>query len=350
MKSVTKTTSAGRRLGLAISTIALLGGLSASAANCLIVNETYDPPSLTTPGGWENGIITDLSRQYVSQGVGHSTALQITATFPGTDYAGVFSAMFQSGVMGGNEWATRDNTVLSFDLKIDSPGLSYVGVYLDAFAEYFWNYGDLDNGHGTYSGAVAGVSLGAYQPGVFHKIVLPLNDPRWQQIYRWPDTSQFAPFFDPTSKTYNNVTLFVDSSCLPVPGSFNVTVDNVQISTKNAMVPLQGTGAGEVTGGTDAYILTDYGVAEHIGSYKQIFTLPFDYSPGTVELTAANGDKLIGTFIFGWTEFGVQITKGTGRFEGAVGSYRGVYTWDPTMTSYTATIRGGISTVGSNKN
>lgn len=112
----------GRKLGLVTSVITLVGGFTVMAANYLIVNETYDPPTLTTPGGWEYGNVADLLRQYVSEGVGHTTALQISAAFNGMDYGNVATAMYQSGVASGNEWATRENTVLSFDLKLTLQG------------------------------------------------------------------------------------------------------------------------------------------------------------------------------------------------------------------------------------
>jgi hypothetical protein len=330
----------GRKLRLVASIITLAGSFPGMAANYLIVNETYDPPTLTTPGGWEYGVVENLSRQYVSEGVGHTTALQISATFPGPDYGNVASAMYQSGVASGNEWATRDNTVLTFDLKVDAPGLAYVGIHLDAFTHYQWV--DLPAG---YTGALIPIALGAYQPGVFKRIVVPLNDPNALPF----DT---APLFDPSARTYNNVTLVVDSTCLPLPGSFKVTVDNVKVTTQNAMIPFGGTSRGAVEFLAEALSITEHGVAEHIGAYKAKYILPYASSDfGSAEVTAANGDKLIGTFIYGWgDEYGVQVTEGTGRFQGAVGSYRGLITsFDETASAYTVTLQGGLSTVGSNK-
>jgi hypothetical protein len=144
------------------------------------VNETYDPPTLATPGSWQDGIVTDLSREYVNKGVGGSSALWVSATFPAQEgYCDVATGLFQSAVMGGNEWATRENTVLSFDIKIDQPGLLNVDIYLDAIGEYCWNFVDFANGH--YTASVGTIPLGNYQPGVFKKIVLPLNDPRLVQ-------------------------------------------------------------------------------------------------------------------------------------------------------------------------
>ena len=337
MKGLIKTIWPGLGLVVPISMIALLGSPSANAANYLIVNETFDPPTLATPGGWEYGDVMELSREYVDEGVGGSMALQISAKLVG-DYASVSSAMFQSGVMGGNEWATRENTVLSFDIKIDQPGMLSVQAFLDGYPKYLWNYPD---GGPAQMDSVARILLGSYQPGIFQKIVVPLNDPRW--------SSEDLPVFDPSGRTYNNVTLVVDTEGWPNPGPFKVTVDNVQITTKNAMVPFVGTSAGEVTPVAEGYRVIDRGVAEHIGSYEAACTIPFDFSPCSIELTAANGDKLFGTFFTGGNDYGFQIEKGTGRFNGVVGSYRAALTWDPTFTSYTATLRGGLSTVGWNK-
>jgi hypothetical protein len=351
MKIVIKTTSAGQRLGLVASIITLLGGFSANAATLLIVNETYDPPTLTTPGGWQDGDVTDLSRQYVNQGVGRSTALQVSATLGNSvAYSDVATALFQSGVIGGNEWATRENTVLSFDIKIDQPGLLNVVVYLDAFAEYLWNYNDFLNAH--YTSSVGTILLGSYKPGVFHRIVLPLNDPRLVQN-EYPDPNNMPPLFDPSARTYNNVTLVVNSgSFAALPASFTITVDNVQVSTRNAMIPFNGTGAGEVVG-TDHWVVAMDGLAEHVGSFDLTANVPFAWSPGTFELTAANGDKLSGAFHNAGNESGLQIETGTGRFAGAVGSCRDRVTWgepiDGTIFPFTMTLTGGISTVGSNK-
>ena len=339
----------GRKLGLVTALLTLVGGFAGMAANYLIVNETYDPPTLATPGGWESGVVIGLSREYVNEGVGHTGALQVSAAFNGTDYGNVATAMYQSGVASGNEWATRENTVLTFDLKVDAPGLALIGIHLDAFKDYNW----VGASPATYTGSLIPIALGKYQPGVFKRIVVPLNDPNaWQfNISTDPNTVVLAPLFDPGARTYNNVTLVVDSTCLPVPGSFKVTVDNVKISTKNAMVPFGGTATGGYEFLAEGLSITEHGSAEHIGAYQAAYFLPYGSPFGTAEVKAANGDKLIGTFIYGWgNEYGFQVTEGTGRFEGAVGSYRGfIISFDETTLAYTATLQGGLSTVGSNK-
>jgi hypothetical protein len=215
---------------------------------------------------------------------------------------------------------------------------------LDGFAEYLWNYGDTQNG--TYSGAVIPIALGSYQPGVFKKIVISLADSRWEQIYPWPDTSHFAPFFDPSARTYNNVTLVVNSYCLTIPGSFSVPVDNVKFTTKNPMVPFNGKGGISVL--EDGSFLVE-GVAEHLGVFKQNLVFPPDvWAPGDFKLTAANGDTLSGSVHYAGLEVGFRIEKGTGRFLGAVGSYRGAIS-NPESPTPLVIFDGAISSVGWNR-
>jgi hypothetical protein len=340
MKTVMETASVGRRLGLVASIITLLGGFSANAATLLILNETYDPPWLPL-AGWEGGV-ENVSRDYVSEGVGGSIAVRMSAKLVDPD-AYVATTLFQSGVMGGNDLATRENTVLSFDIKIDRPGMLNVSMELESLGEYMWTTPD------QATSSVGTIPLGSYKPGVFKRIVVRLDDPLWvQNPYSTPP---YLPLFEPSGRTYNQIALQVDSGSLLDLGQFAVTIDNLQVSTKNAMIPFEATSAGEVALGSDGFIVTDHGNAEHVGSFKGISMLPYAGGLGSAELTAANGDKLLGSIVLGANayDFGVQIENGTGRFIGARGSYRGLLTWDPTLTSYTATIRGSISTVGSNK-
>lgn len=322
----------------------LLIGFAANAANYVFINETYDPPTLAVPGGWDYGPVADISRQYVSQGVGGSTALQTSATLVGPGFCSVTTALFQSGVVGGNDWATRQNSVLSFDIKVDQPGLLAVVVYLDGWMEFVWNLGDLAGGH--YIAAAATVPLGSYIPGVFQRIVLDLDDPLWHQNL-WPDPNNPPPFFEPSARTFNNIALTVDSDGLPALGPFTVTVDNVQVSTKNAMVPFLGSGTGQVEIGPEGYMVTERGTAEHLGKYQATYEIPFDLPVGAAQITAANGDQLVGWIILGNGDFCILVDHGTGRFQGAVGSYRAAVVWD--FPNYTASLRGALSTVGWNK-
>ena len=348
MKTKVKMTSigVGRKLGLVTTMITLVGSFSGLAADYLIVNETYDPPTLTTPIGWQDGNVANVTRQYVNQGVGHSTALQFSGSLQGPDYCDVATALFQTGVMGGNERATRENTVLSFDIKIDQPGLLNVVVDLDAFAEYLWNYGDTADAQ--YTASVGTIPIGSYKPGVFKRIVLPLNDPRLMQN-PYPDPNNMPPLFDPSARTYNNVTLVVSSdSFAALPASFAITVDNVQISTENAMVPCDGIGAAELNFSGDPWVGRMDGIAEDIGIFDLTWTVPASvWAPGQFELTAANGAKLRGYFHLGDNDFGLQIVNGTGRFTGAAGSWRGLSTWgqqiNDTTFSFIAALTGAIS-------
>jgi hypothetical protein len=344
--------SVGRKLGLVASILALFGGLNGMAANYLIVHETYDPPTLATPGGWEYGTVTDLSRQYVSEGVGGSTAIQVSATLTDQD-CGVATCLFQSGAVGGNEWATRENTVLSFDLKIDQPGMLSVDVFLDALAEYCWNYGDFAGGELTSS--IATIPLGAYQPGVFKRIVLPLNDPRWVQD-PWPDPNNMAPLFEPNARTYNNVTLTVTGGSFgSFPASFTVTVDNVQICTRNAMVPFHAAAAGTLAlSAIPDWVVTMQGTGAHMGFFDLAASAPLEWAPGVFELTTANGDKLLGNIHPAPDNLmGFEVMEGTGRFEGVTGSLQGTIIYgdpiDPTTYPFNMTLMGGLSAVGANK-
>jgi hypothetical protein len=329
----------------AVLTAVLLGSLAASGANYSIVNETYDPPTLTDLGSWEWGDINSLSRDYVSAGVGGSTAVQVVVEFGGADLGQVATRLVQSGVMGGNEWSTRENTVLSFDLKIDRPGVKYVGLYFDAWDEYVWNFGALGP---SYTSELGDISTGSYKPGVFKKMVVPLNDPRLHQN-PFPDPDNMPPLFNASARTYNNVTLVIDSWNLEDTGPFVVTVDNVQITTKTEMVPFKGSGAGEIAfDETVGFIVTERGSAEHIGSYVISYTLPF-VGLGTALVKAANGDTMSGFIYFGEFDYGVEILTGTGRFEGVVGSFHGKLGPGPTEESYTSEFSGALSRVGWNK-
>lgn len=336
-------TGSGWRLGLVTSLIALLGSFSSNAATYKIVDQTFDPCPEGVPYGWGDETVQNLQRAYVNEGVGRSGASQMSATLVDQG-SGVTLALFQRLAVGGNELATRDNTVLSFDIKIDRPGMVSVGMLLDGWAGYlydFWAY-DREN----FTDSLGQIPLGAYTPGVFKKIVVGLNDPLWQQD-PWPDPNAMAPLFEPNSRTYNNITLIVNATSLPGLGDFKVTIDNVQVSTKNAMIPFEGTGTGTIEMRPDGWGVTERGVAEHLGNYEASVTVPFDWTPSSFELRTASGDTLTGTFM--GVDYGVLIEQGTGRFEGIVGSFWGTLAWDPSGTSYTVKLRGALSTVGSNK-
>lgn len=321
-----------------IPLLGLLGGVCVSGAECLIVDQTYDPPPPMGPLGWGDETVVSVSRQFVKEGIGGSTAAQMSATLVDGSY--VTLMLFQSGVMGGNDLATRDNTVVTFDIKIDKPGMQYIGAHFDAFPDYLWDFG-APYGAPLFSYAV--IPLGAYKPGVFQKIALPLNSPLWFEG-DWPQ-------FDPAAKTYNNITLQVEAAALPGEGerSITITVDNLRVSTKNDWIPFVGAGTGVLGLNPDGsgYLSTEYGTGEHIGAYKSTIALPWDSPVGTTELTTASGDKLSGSFIFAGADAGVQFLEGTGRFKGVAGGFRSAITWNADMTGWTSVFRGSLNTRGS---
>lgn len=343
----TKRTTTGRKLGLAASVLIALVGFSAGGANLVIVNETFDPPKLDPLFGWE-GYVDNLVREYVSDGVGHSTAVRMSATLGPVEDHGTWAAttLIQNGVISGNDWATRPNSVLSFDLKVDRPDMQNVVVLLESLGGYVFDFST------PYTVSRGIVPLGHYTPGVFRSVVVALDDPLWvPDPYNNPD----LPLFDPSGHTYQ-ISLQVDQDCLPALGDFAVTVDNVKISTQNGMIPWKGTATTGMFTWTylgDVFVpisFVEEGVAENIGHYTQTIT----FTPegiGNVLITAANEDTLIGlSYIATETDYAVRIVDGTGRFKGAVGSFSGKVTWaDETFTSFTATTTGAISTVGSNK-
>lgn len=352
---ITKT-SAGLKLGLLAAMITLLAG-PAIAQLGLIVNETFDPPTISLDG-WQ-GNADNISRDYVSEGVKDSTAVRISATLvdpgpvepPQTRGAYVGTMLYQHGLLLGTGRATPQNTSLSFDLKVDQPGMLSVVVGLQGWGGWAGNWLTPDLPATASRGTVP---LGHYVPGEFKTVVVPLDDPLWTQdpYVGYP----VAGPFDPSGKTYQ-IWLQVDSGGLPDYGAFTVTIDNIKLTTKNPMVPWRATTSGKVTqytidagGNITSATLQETGYANKLGKFVEtiVFTTEgFAKGIGTVELTAANGDKLFGTIFLVGDEFAVSLENGTGRFEDAVAGYFGKVTWTSPMT-FTAEAEGSISTVGSN--
>lgn len=322
--------------------IILLGSYTASAGSGLIVNETFDPPSLDL-FGWEDKV-ANVSRQYVSDGVGGSTAARISAELLG-DGAYIGTVVYQNGLMIGNDCATPQNTVLSFDVKVDRPDVENLVVGLSSVGGVWWNWFTPDL---PVTGSRGVIPLGAYVPGEFKTLVVAVDDPLWIQ-----DPYAGVPLdgpFDPSGKTYQ-IWFQVDSGAMPTPGEFTLTIDNVKISTKSPMVPFKAACKGQLTPKQDGgFVIEEGGVATHLGNYTQTITFPAE-GPGVVKLKAANGDMLLGSaFVLSYTEVAVVIEDGTGRFKGAKGSYFATVTWtDETNWTYTSTATGSISTVGWNK-
>jgi hypothetical protein len=353
MRTGIKTISAGRRLGLVTSIITLLGGLTATAGgNGVIVNDTFDPPTIEL-GGWADGVV-DVSREYVNQGVNGSIAVKISGEFTET-WGYVGTMLYQNGTMLGNDRATLHSCQISLDVKVDRPGLKYLVIGMQSWAGVIWNLAD--PALPVYS-SIGVIPLGAYTPGKFKTMVVPLDDPLWIQDPSFPGT--LAGPFEPTGKTWQ-IFVSVDDGALPGLGAFAMTVDNVKVTTKNPLVPYNA-----VANGTASYdpavgiSLSEAGIAEHLGNYRStglLNVLWMDVSTetlfwgGPVVMTAENGDQLFGTlYTFDFVNSMVVISDGTGKFKDAVGSYFSQVTFaDETMASFTGKASGSISTVGSNK-
>jgi hypothetical protein len=263
------------------------------------------------------------------------------------DYGAYVATMVhQDGQVIGNDLATLQNTVLSFDVKVDRPDLQNIVFGLQSWAGFYWNNyfpGQL----GTASRGI--IPLGTYVPGTFKTVSVALDDPLWiEEPYAGP----LAGPFDASGKTYQ-IWFQVDSGSLPALGQFTVTIDNIRVATKDPMVPWQATSSGTVTynhdtsGNVVSLTILQKGVAAHLGNYTETATLNVlpEGLAGSVEITAANGDKLLGAMFDLPTQLGVAITDGTGRFKGAKASFLETFMWTG-ATSFTTGGAGCISTVG----
>ena len=140
------------------------------------------------------------------------------------------------------------------------------------------------------------------------------------------------------------------------------------LSAQNGEVSFSGRQQGQfgftpttLTAGPKIVEITASGPATHLGNSQTVIRgdvdldenlTPTPQPPGSWTLTAANGDKLIGTFTWRGTptvEFGIftltgtyRITSGTGRFTNATGTGTGTghlncitgvttYTWNGTL-------------------
>ena len=332
--------------GFATGIATLLYGFSVGAGSGIIVNETYDPPTLNLYGGTKNA--ANISRQYVPEGVAGSTAMQISGTLlPGPGFSMVWTMMYQNGLVMGNGRATPQNTVLALDVKVDRPDLVNVQLGLQSWGGYAWSY--FTPGL-PKTASRARIPLGSYTPGKFKTLVLPLDDPLWELN----TSGTWDGPFEPTGKTYQ-ILFQVDSTGLPNRGDFTITVDNIKLTTDHIMVPWKGNSAGEVQytfdeqGNFISATVEEAGFATHVGKFTSRITFLAEERTGDLEITAANGDMLVGYMaMLSDTAFVVAIEGGTGRFEGATGSYLGTLAWLDDFT-FTSEAEGTISTVGSNK-
>jgi hypothetical protein len=227
--------------------------------------------------------------------------------------------------------------MLTFDIKVDGPGLKAVSVALQSWPGFGWGW--LVPSPGTAS--IATIPLGDYTPGKFQTIALRVSDPLWVQ------DSSFPASFDPTGKTYQ-VWLQVSGGDLAALGQYTVTVDNIRVTTTTPMVRWSSVGTGEFNPVT--YEVTGSGVAQHLDAFKLNAVLIATDPTATwqVDITAANGDHLFGTMWSLSEVMAVAIEGGTGRFEGAAGAYLDQLTWTG-ETTWSTIASGSISTVGSNK-
>ncbi len=333
--SITKaTTHAGRKLGVVSSLVLLLLGSSASGQVGLIVNETFESMTLSL-FGWEGGV-DNVTRQYVAEGVKGSTAAQISANFV-ESWGYVGTMLYQNPAVTASGRATLKSTTLTFDIKVDRPGLKAVSVALQSWPGFVWGW--LVPSPGTSS--IGTIPLGDYTPGKFQTISVRVNDPLWEQDATFPEP------FDPSGKTYQ-IWLQVNGGELAELGQYVVTVDNIKVTTSTPMVGWSSAGTGEFDPATAA--VTETGIAQHLGAFvlDAVLIAIDPVSTWQVDITAANGDHLYGTMWFISGGLAVAIEGGTGRFEGAAGAYLDQITWIGNTTWNTLAL-GSISTVGSNK-
>ncbi|HVV73317.1 MAG TPA: hypothetical protein VHI52_17730, partial [Verrucomicrobiae bacterium] len=344
MKNLQTPRRAAWKLGLAASLFPLLTVLAGNGGNGLIVNETFDPPTIPL-SGWE-GNVSDVVRQYVPDGVKGTTAAQISANLQDSG-AYIGTMLYQNLLVFGNRRATTAGTSLSIDLKVDRPDLVYVVVGLQSWGGFAYNYllPAL-----PVTASVGVVPVGKYTPGKFKTITVPLDNPLWVLDDTFPGPLN-GPF-DPSGRTYQ-IFVSVDSGSLPALGAFTLTIDNIQVVTKNPMVPWALTSSGQASFETDgSLVVTEAGTSSHLGKYTSKAVFHPDLTGlglGNVVITAANGDQLLGLMYVSddYTYVVVGIDDGTGRFKGAAGDYLGLLTW--TDMSFSSTGSGSLSTVGSNK-
>jgi len=230
MSISTAATRTGRKLGVVSSLVLLLIGLGANGQVGVIVNETFESMTLSL-GGWDGGV-ENVVRQYVADGVKASTAAKISANFVET-WGFVGTMLYQNPLVTAGGRATPQSTTLTFDIKVDRPGLKAVSVGLQSWPGFVWGW--LVPAPGTSS--IGTIPLGKYTPGKFQTISVRVDNPLWSQ-----DSSFPAPF-DPTGKTYQ-VWLQVSGGDLATLGQYAVTVDNIQVTTSTPMVGWNSAGTG----------------------------------------------------------------------------------------------------------
>jgi hypothetical protein len=142
----------------------------------------------------------------------------------------------------------------------------------------------------------------------------------------------------------------------------NVAIGRAQSSRAAALVPFKGSLEGEYGQPSGAFpifheSIRGDGQATYLGRYAlaidETVNLLTATAVGTFAFTAANGDTVTGTFT-GQAQPGplvsiteeATITGGTGRFEGATGSFVIDRVFDPTKRTTIGSFEGSISATG----
>ena len=153
-------------------------------------------------------------------------------------------------------------------------------------------------------------------------------------------------------------------ACLAL--AFVSTMSIVAPAAAGDQVPLQGSFDGQSVQSLNADgsihdVITSTGNASHLGQFGMVIdaTVIRPFGSGSIVLVADNGDTVTATFTGMAGPSGTPgvvlivehatITGGTGRFEGATGSFDIARLFIPATGEVTGTIDGTISTVGSAK-
>jgi len=145
----------------------------AQAQTNLLINETYD--SINTPAGaspfnWSGGAgLSNIVVTYVNgAGVNGTRALVIRADFTQA-YSGYVGCLYADPLVYGNPSTNLGDYQLSFDIKVNNPGLSAIWCVLQSWGNT--GYG------GTLTATPGGnIPLGSYTTGVFKHISVNLAD------------------------------------------------------------------------------------------------------------------------------------------------------------------------------
>ena len=155
------------------------------------------------------------------------------------------------------------------------------------------------------------------------------------------------------------------SSCKECLANLSLIIAVVLLGSVSALgkdlVPWKGKTVGQLIPTPLGFAVEEAGVATHVGRFTETATPTLVEVDGAttvvtlIEITAANNDKLFGHVAnleasgFPVIYVEIVIDGGTGRFEGATGSYDGILVIDPVTLTFSGSSEGFISSVGSNK-